>query len=418
MGLLDYDERMAILLQEVQGETYRGYFFPALAGVAFSRSPIVWTPRLRREEGFVRLVMGLGTRAVERVGEDYPRLIFLSHPLLRPENSPEAIEHYSQQWLDAIDLRANKFTTVPFRQVIDRDYPALRWVASLKDAESDTLLPLNRLGPDVLPQRLVLTFDNLLTRSDFAPLIKRVLTTLARHYDLPVDVEFAVTLQPDSSRPRLIFHLLQCRPQSLHLGEAARPFPLDLTPDDKLFFTTQMVPQGQVNDVEYLVYVDSPAYDRLADHAQRKEVAFVVGRLNKALEGRNFILIGPGRWGSSNFQLGVPVSYADLYNARALVELAVGPEGTAPEPSYGTHFFQDLVESRIYSLAVQPNHRGDFWNQEFVEKAGNKLLDLLPDAGNYAGVVKLIHIPAERPERALHIVMDGERALAFLAANG
>ena len=417
MGLLDYDERMAILLQEVQGETYRGYLFPTLAGVAFSCSPIVWTPRLRREEGFVRLVMGLGTRAVERIGEDYPRLIFLSHPLLRPENSPEAVEHYSQQWLDAIDLKANKFTTVPFREVLDRDYPALRWVASLKDTESDTLMPLNRLGPDVLPARLVLTFDNLLTRSDFASFIKSVLTTLARQYSLPVDVEFAITLKPDTPRPQLVFHLLQCRPQSMHSpGEAPRPFPLDLTPEDKIFFTTQMVPQGQVNAVEYVVYVDPPAYDRLAEPRRRKDVAVVVSRLNKALEGRNFILVGPGRWGSSNIQLGVPVSYADIYNARALVELSIGPEGMTPEPSYGTHFFQDLVESKIYSLAVHPDSRGDFLNQEFVDKAHNRLAELLPDADGYAHhCIKVIHIPSERAGHTLEIVMDGERALAFLS---
>ena len=88
MGLIDYDERMAILLQTVQGQTYRHYLFPTLAGVAFSYSPVVWSPRLRREEGFVRLVLGMGTRAVERVGEDYVRLINLSHPMLRPEIDP------------------------------------------------------------------------------------------------------------------------------------------------------------------------------------------------------------------------------------------------------------------------------------------------------------------------------------------
>ena len=85
VGLLDYDERMAILLQEVQGERHRQYYFPALAGVAYSYSPIVWNPRLKREEGFMRLVMGLGTRAVDRIAGDYPRMVNLSHPQLRPD---------------------------------------------------------------------------------------------------------------------------------------------------------------------------------------------------------------------------------------------------------------------------------------------------------------------------------------------
>ncbi len=107
VGLLDYDERMAILLQEVQGERHRQYYFPALAGVAYSYSPIVWNPRFKREDGFTRLVMGLGTRAVDRIAGDYPRMINLSHPQLRPDVTPKAIRYYSQHFVDALDLEQN-----------------------------------------------------------------------------------------------------------------------------------------------------------------------------------------------------------------------------------------------------------------------------------------------------------------------
>jgi hypothetical protein len=93
MGQLDYDERMAILLQEVQGQRHRQYFFPTVAGVAYSFSPITWSPRLRREDGFVRMGMGLGTRAVDRVAYDYPRIIYLSHPQLRPEVTRKGIRY-------------------------------------------------------------------------------------------------------------------------------------------------------------------------------------------------------------------------------------------------------------------------------------------------------------------------------------
>ena len=104
VGLLDYDERMAILLQEVQGERHRQYYFPALAGVAYSYSPIVWNQRFKREDGFMRLVMGLGTRAVDRIAGDYPRMVNLSHPQLRPDVTPKAIRYYSQHFVDALDL--------------------------------------------------------------------------------------------------------------------------------------------------------------------------------------------------------------------------------------------------------------------------------------------------------------------------
>ncbi len=425
MGLLDYDERMAILLQAVQGEQHGRLFFPDLAGVAFSQSSIVWSPRLRREEGVVRLVLGMGTRAVDRVAEDYPRLVYLSHPQLRPEKSAEAMEHYSQHLVDAIDLERNTFVTVPVREALDLKFPALRWVASIKDAEAETLLPLKSLGPSVTPDRLVLTFDNLLQRTDFVPLMKRVLTTLARHYEQPVDVEFAATLWPDGpdgvGRPRVELHLLQCRPQSSLRTVKVAPLPLDLPAGDKLFFTNRMVPQAEVRGVRYIIYVDPALYRQVGSLGERVELARVVGRLNKALEGKPFILLGPGRWGSSNAQLGVPVSYADIYNSRALVELSVGPEGLAPDPSYGTHFFQDLVESQIYSLALAtsevpapPVENEEFLNWDFLHRAADRLKDVLPEAVP-TPCLKLIDVPAERSGQGLDILMDGEKALAFFA---
>jgi hypothetical protein len=416
MGLLDYDERMAILIQEVQGERHGRYFFPTLGGVAFRQSPLVWNSRLRREEGFVRMVLGLGTRAVERVAEDYPRLVFLSHPLLRPEVTPAAIEHYAQRLMDVIDVEANALVTVPAREVLNPDFFALRWVASLKD--DDTLRPLRSLGPQVVPERLVLTFDALLKQTDFVPLLKSALTSLSEHYGFPVDVEFALTLRPDErdARPRLTLHLLQCRPQSSMRGGSQRPVPANVPAPDQVFLATRLVPEGLVSGVEYIVYVDPAAYDRLTP-ARRAEVARQVSRLNKALEGRSFILMGPGRWGSSNMQLGVPVAYADIYNARALVELSSARSGSAPDPSYGTHFFQDLVESQIYSLAVITGQGDDFVNQAFLDGAHNALPGFLPGADGCGDCLKVIHVPAERAGRRADLVMDGERALAFLAPH-
>ncbi len=413
MGLLDYDERMAILLQEVQGQTYRHYFFPTLAGVGFSRSPIVWHPRLRREDGFVRLVLGLGTRAVNRVADDYPRLITLSHPTLRPESSVAAMRYYAQHFLDLIDLDTNALLTLPVEQVIGLDYAPLRWVASVD--EGDTLMPIMSLGLQVSPKNLVLTFDALLQRSDFVAQMKTILSTLSRHYQFPVDVEFAVTLTNVSGQPKLTYHLLQCRPQSSMRGEAIRPIPADVPAQDQILRATRMVPQGQVSDVEYLIYVDPQGYGALADTVSRYEVARFVGLLDKALEGRSFIMLGPGRWGSANPDLGVPITYADICNSSALVEIAVAQQGITPEPSYGTHFFQDLVEAQIYPLAVYPEEPGDFLNQDFLDRAGNCLEALIPEAARFAGCIKVIHVPSEQCGRYLQIVMDGERALGYLS---
>lgn len=413
MGLIDYDERMAILLQEVQGQPHGRYYFPSLAGVAFGRVPILWHPRLRREDGFVRLVMGLGTRAVNRVAEDYPRLITLSHPLLRPETSTAAIRRCSQHYIDVIDLQDNAFKSLPISEVIGKDYAALRWVASVE--EDDTLMPIMSMG-QLTSGRLVFTFDALLQRSDFVPMMKAILSTLNKEYDFPVDTEFAITLAPGASKPTLKFHLLQCRPQSSMKGKTARPVPTGIPAHDRLFTVTQMVPQGEIDNINYIIYVDPLRYSQLGgDTGQCKEIATITGRLNKLLEGQGFIMLGPGRWGSANPELGVPVTYADIYNAEALVEISVPQQGIIPEPSYGTHFFQDLVEAEIYPLAVYLGEGGDVLNHEFLNRAQNHLASWLPEAARYCDCIKLIHIPSERPGYHLQVVMDGERGLAYFS---
>jgi hypothetical protein len=413
MGLLDYDERMAIMVQIVQGQNYGRYLFPTLAGVAFSRSPIVWSPRLRREDGFARLVMGLGTRAVNRVADDYPRLITLSHPLLRPENTRAAISRYSQHYIDMIDITANEFVARSVKETIGRDYPALRWIMSID--EDDTLMPLLSLGPGVTPDRLVITFDNLLQKTDFAAMLREMLATLAKHYNFPIEMEFAASLTGSNpARPEITFHLLQCRPQSSLREEAIRPIPTDLAATDRVFISTQMVPHGHVSAIDYLIVVDPLAYSQLTDQ-HKQEVARIVGRLNNLFEGKNFIMLGPGRWGSTNIELGVPVTYADIYHARALIELAFEQGGITPEPSYGTHFFQDLVEAQIYPLAVYPEKDGDYLNRGLLDHAYNQLEKWLPASAAYGHCVKVIHIDAERHDYQLEISMNGERALAYLA---
>jgi len=413
MELLECDERMAVLLQEVQGRPYGDYFFPHVAGVAFSYSPIVWNPRLRREEGFCRIVMGLGTRAVNRVAEDYPRLVTLSHPALRPESTPAEVRRYSQKSADVVDLRSGALSSVSVAQLLDADFPALPWLASID--QGDTLMPVFALGPHLSPDRMILTFDNLLQKTGFVNLLKGVLSTLSRQYDVPVDVEFAATLDPSSMPPKITMHLLQCRVQTGVREGLACKAPKDISPEDKFFVATRVVPQGAVRQVQYVCYVDPEAYGRLDNAGDRKTVAGMVGQLNKVLESQTFILIGPGRWGSVDPLLGVPVTYADIFNTRVLVELAVEQQGAVPEPSYGTHFFQDLVEANIYPVALYPDQPGDLFRGDWLLRARNWMDDLVPGLSGPKDCVRLVNIPGEFGGRKLDIMMDGETAVAYLA---
>ncbi|MFM8320329.1 MAG: PEP/pyruvate-binding domain-containing protein, partial [Chloroflexota bacterium] len=339
-GLQDYDERMAILIQVVEGEQFGRYYMPHGAGVAFSRNLYRWSPQIRRDAGFLRLVWGLGTRAVDRVGNDYPRLVGLSHPLLHPEASVKEIRHYSQQYIDLIDLQENRFKTLPVSEVINPRYPALRYLAQVD--QGDYLAPLRVLLSEDENDRLVLTFDELLRRTPFARRMTRMLKILEKEYEAPVDTEFTLrVLDPGSTNPNIEISLLQCRPQS-HLKESEARLPQNLDEQSIMFSTTRMAPEGRVHDIRYVLFVTPKGYHSLPTNNARVELGRVIGQLNAALKDETFICIGPGRWGTSTPDLGVRIGYGDIYYTRALVELTGQGIGAAPEASFGTHFFQDL----------------------------------------------------------------------------
>jgi hypothetical protein len=308
-------------------------------------------------------------------------------------------------------------TTVPVGSVLESDYAPLRWLVSVDDGE--TVQPPLFLSRKVDPTQLVLTFDSLLQRGEFVPLMKTVLTRLAQQYEQPVDIEFAVSLTPGSERPSVNFHLLQCRPQNQWSADSreVQSLPTDLAAQDKILLCTRMVPQGRVSQVEYILYVDAAAYYHLESLQEHTEVARCIGRLNSALEGRTFILVGPGRWGSSDSMQGVPVTYADIYNTRVLIEVASNKGGFSSEPSYGTHFFQDLVESQIYPLAVHPDEPGDHVNWDFFEGSEDQLAKFIPEQTKASHCIKVIQIPKERPGYQLEIIMDGQSGLGYLTPS-
>ncbi len=413
-AVLDFDERMAVLIQVVQGSRYRDCHFPPVAGVAYSRNPYLWNTKLRREDGFARLVTGLGTRAVDRAGEDYPRLVALSHPALRPEKTAKEIRHYSQYYMDVINLVENRFMTLPVHQVLAGDYPGLRMLASV--VRDDEISPMVTSDPRLDPRSLVVTLDGLLTQTSFAADLRTVLKALEFAYNHPVDVEFTVSFTADYP-PRVNLHLLQCRPQINPLETEKISLPQNLPQADIIFGTNKLVPTGVVRGITYIVYFDPKKYSQ-ATPSQKLELARLVSRLNQRLEGQRFILMGPGRWGSSNPDLGLKVNYSDFYNTRALIEIAWPDAPTAPTLSYGTHFFQDLVESRIFPLAIYPGQPGNPFNNAFFASALNALPALLPADASWADFVKVINVPATTGGRVLDLVMSGDegRALAYLAS--
>lgn len=410
MGLVDYDERMAVLIQKVEGTYYRKYFFPAVAGVGYSRNPFRWNPKIRKEEGFLRLVSGFGTRAVERVANDYPRIVALSHPQLRPYVGARETRKYSQHFIDVVDMEANARATLPVRDVLGDDYPALRYLASLD--KGDYLSPIISRLDAADTRALILTFEQLTKDKNFITLMRTILKKLERYLEWPVDIEFTADIHPKYPHADYTVHLLQCRPLVSQKQVKSVEIPEAIPDADVILRASQLVPNGVVTKIRYAVFVDPVLYNQAPNYETKFDIARVIGRLNKRLEGEAFILIGPGRWGSSDVDLGVKVTYADIYNTKVLVEVPLVREGSTAEPSYGTHFFQDLIETGIFPLPIVPGP-GAVLNTAFLTNTPNALPILLPNDTAYAPYVHVTDVFTVTKGRYLDIVMNEEQEQAI-----
>ncbi len=417
-GLQDYDERMAILVQAVQGERFGRYFLPHGAGVAFSRNLYRWSPQIKREEGFTRMVWGLGTRAVERVGNDFPRLVALGHPNLQPDDLAEAIRHYSQLYVDLIDLEENKLKTLPIHAVLKPNYPPLRYLVEVEQEGFFTSLRV-RL-PEAEISRLAITYKEFLRRTPFAARLSSILRILEEKYHGAVDLEYTFHIpNPDAPQPEVVISLLQCRPQS-HLQSGIGPCPPKEFPCEAVVFSTNfMVPQGYVQGIRYVLFVAPEAYFKLPSAEARNSLGRIIGRLNAEMEGKSYICVGPGRWGTANTDLGVYICYSDIFNAAALVELSGRGIGPAPEPSLGTHFFQDLMEAQIFPLAIFLDQADTVFLDDFFYKAPNCISKFVQVNEAQADCLRVIDVAAYRPGHHLELVMDDDKsqAVAFFAPD-
>jgi hypothetical protein len=413
-GLLDLHEEMGIMIQEVVGTPMGHYHLPAFAGVAFSNNEFRWSPRLKREDGLLRLVPGLGTRAVDRLADDYPVLLSPGQPGLRANVTPQEVLKYSPRRVDVINLQSNRFATVLLSDLLHQygmQFPMFRRLFSACD--SDGIHAVGGFDWDGNTDNVVASFEGLAADTPFLAQMRALLRLLRERIGCPVDVEFA----HDGTN----LYLLQCRPQSSLDAAAPAVIPRDVPPERVVFNARRYVSNGRVPDLTHVVYVDAEQYDRVGELETLRDVGRAVGRLNKLLPKRQFALIGPGRWGSrGDIKLGVNVTYSDISNTALLMEVAAKRGNYVPELSFGTHFFQDLVESEIRYLPIYPDESGIQFNREFLMSAPNQLGAMLPEYEGLSDVLRVIHVPDAAAGQVLKVLMnaDIDEAIGFLAAPG
>jgi hypothetical protein len=401
-GLLDVHEEMGIMIQEVVGQRMGNYFLPAFSGVALSHNEFRWSARIRRHDGLLRLVPGLGTRAVDRVGDDYPILLAPGQPGLRVNVTPDEIVRYSPRWVDVINLETSTFETMELQALMRQcgiEYPVIRQIVSI--VEENRIRKPTGLEPDFDVDDVVVTFDGLINDTSFVKRMEAILELLRGKLDAPVDIEFA--------SDGMDLYLLQCRAQSHTEEFAPAPIPRNLPRELLLFSAHRSISNGQVPDITHIVYIDPDGYAELEELRDLRNVGKVVGRLNKLLPKRQFVLIGPGRWGSrGDIRLGVHVTYADINNTAVLMEVARKKGNYVPELSFGTHFFQDLVESDIRYIPLYPDEPEGFLDETYLRRAPNLLPDVIPEFGELADVVRVIEVAHGEEERVLRILMNAD----------
>ena len=411
-GLDKLDEQMALLVQRVSGANHQHYFFPDLAGVGVSYNTYVWNESMNPKAGMLRLVFGLGTRAVNRVEGDYPRMVALDDPSRRPYAEKDDLRKFSQHEVDLINVKENLFETIPFTTIANgKFYPSINQIA-VKDDEAMRMMSGKGAADK---QYWILTLDNAFSNNLLVDSFKKILKSLEEIYHYPVEIEFTVNFTEDNL---FRINLLQCRPlQTRGLGKRIQ-MPDKINKKDLLFDSREYFLGGNLSQkIQRIVYVDPQEYIELL-LSDKYEIARIVGSLNRAIDSKvklPTMLMCPGRWGTTTPSLGVPVKFAEINNVAVLVEIAFAAGNLMPELSFGTHFFQDLVETNIFYIALFPEKKEVVFSLKWLKQFRNSLGELIPQAMKYKNVISIYDLNGQN----LSLISDvvSQRVLCFSKAG-
>ncbi len=399
--LSDRDEQMALLVQRVSGCHRQQYFFPDMAGVGYSHNTYVWEKNMDPKAGMLRVVAGLGTRAVNRVNGDYVRIIALDNPLLKPYAGIEDFKGFSQRKVDLLNLKANSIQTVELQNLVDDNVELKLNTIAQRDYKSEQILERLKGRKQA---SWILTFDKLASETSFPGTMHKLLKALEQIYQCPVDVEFTVNFT-NGNNYRI--NLLQCRPLQVKGFNARVEFPHDIKPDKILFRGHGGFMGGNIQrNIDRIIFVEPRAYNEL-NESGKYSLARAIGKINRltAKDKMSVMLLGPGRWGTTTASLGVPVNFAEISNMSVLGEIAYPKAGYAPEVSYGTHFFNDLVENEIFYVALNPERQEVVFQSGLMSRFPDLFPEILPQESLLQGIIRVHDVGALSQQR-LEIVAD------------
>lgn len=390
-SVLDQDEQMALLVQRVSGRPYGKFFLPHLAGVGLSYNPYVWDEGINPEAGALRLVFGLGTRAVNRSDDDYTRLVALNAPGKYPQAGFDEVARYAQKKVDILDLDENFLTSSYFTDIVEQSKELPVELFASIDREMERSLKNKRAA-----RPWVLTFDKIFSGTTFIEDMREMLEILKKAYGSHVDIEFTANFLDKCTYK---INLLQCRPLQIE-KEISIELPTISIQKDNLILQAKsgIIGRSKRLSIDRIIYVEPLAYGNLPER-DRYSVARLIGKLTHLEENakaKSIMLLGPGRWGTSTPSLGVPISFAEINTVSVLCEIDIMREGLTADLSLGTHFFGDLVEMGILYIGFFSNKKENVLNKEFLNHSKNYLKEVLPKASQWSQVIRVIEASDEQ----------------------
>lgn len=293
-------------------------------------------------------------------------------------------QRFSQHYVDVLNLNKNELETIIVNEAVKSNLKTQSSLFGSKDKETEERF--KRVGIDTSNIPFVLNFERLLRSTKFTEAMRKILKVVSSKYNYPVDIEYTANFDKQGNYR---INIVQCRPlQTRGLGKTVELPKLE-DKNSCLFSSTGNFMGGNVRlAIDYIVFISSDDYVKLPE-VEKYNIARQVGIINKELKGKNAMLMGPGRWGSSNPELGVPVKFTELCNMSVMCEIAYSNQDLMPELSYGSHFFQDLVETGIFYVALFDNKEDVVFNENKLRKKENIVKQIIKDANINDEVIKV-----------------------------
>ena len=370
-GLDGRDEQMALLIQRVSGSYYGSYYMPCAAGVGYSYSPYRIMKDTDPTAGMLRLVMGLGTSAVDRTEGSYPRIVNLDMPEKSSYSSSADKHKFSQGKAEVINMTTRELEKMSY-EMIEQDIPKyLEKILLEHDTEAESRLREMGRRREVK----FISCKGLVANAPLMDQIRRMLHCIQEEYEYPVDTEFTINI---SENGEYSIDLLQCRPLQVQKGKTGNVVPEDI-PEERILLESVGASMGisKTSSLDLIVYVDPVKYYELP-FKDKDLVAKLIGKINWHFRDmdKHMMLIVPGRVGTTSPELGVPTSFADISAYDIICETEESRAGYNPELSYGSHIFQDLVEAEILYTAIFQGEKTKHYSPEKLESSKDLIGEL------------------------------------------